>query len=465
METDLDRLDPNQLRRKKAEALDRAREYNVQADAPTLDPEERAALEAKADAQIEKAQSFESRAQAYEAREARAQGRRLSMLELSQTKAVRATASNEAVMGRRSVFSADSPRVRTRDLMAADPATLDNGGFNSLTELVRAIRDQRSGTATDERLQYLAAGQNTESGPDGGFLVPDFYQQAIVTTASADEPWLNMLNRTTLRNGVGGVHMPVLADRDASSEDTAGVTLTRVGETGTIPISAVKFESNKSELHKCGTRIRMSNELLNDSPNVQDAVDAVIARAVSTRQALDVINGTGVGEPLGLVESAATYVVAKEGSQTADTINGVNIVEMRARLSPVSLAKSIWLAHPDTLAQLLNDHTSLTNNDYPLFIHGNGTDVPDTLMGRPIYFTSAANSLGDKGDIVLFNPGVYNYISRPVKIDVSSQFRFDTDETELRVILRDEGRPLYQQTHTDLRGYETSEYVTLAERA
>lgn len=349
--------------------------------------------------------------------------------------------------------------------MSASAEAQDTGGFDSLGEFLTSVREQRTGRAVDERLQYMAAGQSGASDPAGGFLLPDYFQRELIQTSLAMQPWLSQLNVFVLPDGQGRqVVTPMLADRDKSGKDVGGVALTRIGETGTIPLSTMAFKSRTATLGKAGTRVRMSNELLADSAvGVDAAVRNVFAQAVTIRQATDVLSGTGAGVPTGIVGSSATYEVAKESGQTADTINGTNLLKMRQRAA--DYGSCVWLLHQSAYLQVLNAHSALTNSDYPLFIHGNGTDVPDTLLGRPVYFTEAAQLPGDKGDVILANLAQYVYIVKPLRIDLSSDFRFDTDEVEYRIVLRDSGAPLHSSTRSDLRGYETSEFVTLAERA
>ena len=89
------------------------------------------------------------------------------------------------------------------------------------------------------------------------------------------------------------------------------------------------------------------------------------------------IAGTGNGEPLGILNSPCKISVAKEGSQVADTINGLNIVKMRKRCW--RYGQAIWLANHDTYEQLLKAHVTGTNDDVFLFNPARGVDVPDTL--------------------------------------------------------------------------------------
>jgi HK97 family phage major capsid protein len=356
--------------------------------------------------------------------------------------------------------------VPLSDWLAADDSQLDDGGFDSLGEFLGAVRDQRTGRRADERLQMMAAAGNYSANDGaGGFLVPDVFQRQLITSGRTDEPWLAMLRRFVVPDNEGGaVVTPVLDDRDRSGKDVAGVALQRVAETKTIPLSTVAFQSKRSELHKAGTLVRVSNELMADNAvGLSETLTDVFSRAVAMRQALDVLGGTGVGEPLGVLNSSAVYEQAAEASQTAGTILGENLAKMRARASGYN--GCIWLAHPSTYTQMVTTHLSTTDDSFELFAPSNGQDAPDTLLGRPIYFTEAARLLGERGDVMLFDPSKFIYTLKPLRIDLSTHIEFETDQAVFRVLLRDDGHPLHGATRTDVRGWETSEYVTLAERS
>src|SRR5207248_5113274 len=65
-----------------------------------------------------------------------------------------------------------------------------------------------------------------------------------------------------------------------------------------------------------------------------------------------VINGTGAGQPLGLLNSACTISVAAETGQPAASLQTENIVKMWGRLHSSSRKNAIWFVNQDVLQSL-----------------------------------------------------------------------------------------------------------------
>lgn len=463
-------MDVNALKRKKAEALAEAEAINKKLEADNLPQAERDQLEMRADSFIALAEKHNAKLEAKLSAENIAMGRPAGERTPPNTRQTQADPPGAPIPAQ---WDNQLPsrtgrydRDTVQSFASVKASASDSAGFDGLGDFLDSIKKQREGRAFDQRLGYMAA-QTKGDLPAGGFLVPDLLQSNIIQTLDDDEPWLDLIDRYMLPSGYGSTSWPVFADRDESGEDVAGVSTTRRGENTTIATSTMTLEKWILEPTSHGTLIKVSNELLEDSlpGSVNGAINTLFVRALRQRMALDLLTGTGVGGPIGIVNSDATYTVAKESMQTAATITGTNLQKMRQRLKPSSLNRAVWLANPDTYIQLTNAHTTLTNDDQPLFVHGNGTDVPDTLLGRPIYFTSACESLGTKGDIVLGNLSTYQYAMKPLVVDSSTAVAFEEHQTVYKVLARDAGRPKYTSTHTDVRGFETSEFVTLATRA
>jgi HK97 family phage major capsid protein len=352
-------------------------------------------------------------------------------------------------------------RVLTDKVAAGDMDQLDDAGFAGVSDFLRAIKGTVSGRM-DDRLEMLAADSQIGSDdPSGGFLVPDAFQAQLLLTSDELMPFL--AQRTRFEATSDSVNVPALADRDRSSYDIAGMALKRASESGTLPVSSLMFEKRKYDLTKAATLVTTSNELLQDSAVGMEAVlRRQFGRAIALRQMLDFVSGTGTGEPVGIMNSGALYSVAAEGGQSADTIVAGNVLGMRERA--YQYQSCVWVAHPGTYQQLVQAHIAGTNSDSFIFQPGRGTDAPDTLLGRPIYFSAAAQLLGDAGDLMLFDPSSYIYIQKPVRIDASPHVNFQKDETSFRVVLRDAGAPFTDKTLTDARGFEVSEFLALDAR-
>ena len=87
------------------------------------------------------------------------------------------------------------------------------------------------------------------------------------------------------------------------------------------------------------------------------------------------------------------------------SIEGADILKARRRCW--RYGEAIWLANHDTYEDLAKAHISGTNGDVFLFSPARGEDVPDMLLGRPVFFTEFAETKGTKGDLILGNWSQY----------------------------------------------------------
>src|SRR3989304_1834773 len=95
-----------------------------------------------------------------------------------------------------------------------------------------------------------------------------------------------------------------------------------------ITQSRPQFEQRNLRLHKLAALVPASDELLEDVSALDAFVGNEAGRALRSKADDAIINGDGVGKPLGIMNSAAMVSVAKEDSQDADTIQGNKIVKM-----------------------------------------------------------------------------------------------------------------------------------------
>jgi len=177
------------------------------------------------------------------------------------------------------------------------------------------------------------------------------------------------------------------------------------------------------------------------------------------------IRGTGVGEYIGVLNSAAKIDVAKEGSQAADTIVGENLTRMRARIW--GYGSAVWMANQDCYVSLTTAHIQGTNSDIFLFHPGNGVDVPDTILGRPVIFDENMSTVGDNGDIMLINWSEYleGQLGGPTLAE-SIHVRFIYNERTFKFNVYNDGAPWWRSALTPKNSAVTlSPIVGLAERA
>jgi HK97 family phage major capsid protein len=188
-----------------------------------------------------------------------------------------------------------------------------------------------------------------------------------------------------------------------------------------------------------------------------------------------IMNGSGIGQPLGILNSGALVTVSKEGSQVADTIHGLNIIKMWARMSPNSRKTAVWCVNPDAVPQLIGAGLQIKSADGATAVGGSLVYIPanvsgkpfDTLMGRPVLYLQDCAALGDLGDIVFANFGNYALIEREggMRADASIHLFFDQDVRAFRFVYRVNGQPWAATPTADKNGSTTrSDFIALEAR-
>jgi HK97 family phage major capsid protein len=196
-------------------------------------------------------------------------------------------------------------------------------------------------------------------------------------------------------------------------------------------------------------------------------INEIFPEAIAWFEDIAFIGGSGVGEPLGFLNSPAMVSVTKESGQAADTIVWENLVKMYSRMLPSSLSNAVWIANLDTFPELATMSLSVGTGGSAIWLTDGVSGPPMRILGRPVLFTEKMPTLGDAGDIVLADMSHYLIGDRQaIQADTSPHYRFQTDMTSMRFIERVDGRPWLQSAITPQTGSNTlSPFVQLAARA
>jgi HK97 family phage major capsid protein len=103
----------------------------------------------------------------------------------------------------------------------------------------------------------------------------------------------------------------------------------------------------------------------------------------------------------------------------------------------------------------------------PVYMRGGFGGRPDTLLGRPIFYSEYPNTLGDAGDLILWNPTQYlEGVYQPLRSAESVHVRFVQHERAFKLWLRNAGASWWRSALTPAKGSNTlSPIITLAARA
>lgn len=180
-----------------------------------------------------------------------------------------------------------------------------------------------------------------------------------------------------------------------------------------------------------------------------------------------IVEGDGVGKPLGYKGAPGTVTIAKEGSQAAATILSANINKMYARVPARLRGRARWKINQDAEPAL--GALEAGSGGIPLYYpNGSIAGAPySTLKGLPIDAIEMAETLGTKGDISLVDLSAYFLgVRGSLQTDFSIHLRFDYAETAFRFMFEVDGRPWISSALTPFKGSATqSPFVNLAVRA
>lgn len=353
------------------------------------------------------------------------------------------------------------------DRAADKPWGTDTGApFGEFLQAVAATRLQ--GTY-DPRLYQASLGAQEAVGSDGGFLVRTDIAAGILKRMFDTGQILSRVTRVPISSDSNGVVINALQDASrANGSRWGGIQGYWVEEGGPLTASRPKFRRVNLQVRKVAALGYATDELLADA----SALEAIMTNGFEdelTFMTEDAVwEGTGVGQPMGILGSAATLSIAKETGQPAASIVFENIEKMWARMWAPARSRAAWFINQDIEPQLDSMAMSIGTGGVPVYLPAGGLSGSpfSTLKGRPVIPVEYASTLGTVGDIVLADFSQYLFIDKSIQQASSIHVAFLTDEMAFRATYRVDGQPAWATVLTPFKGTSTlSPFVTLATRA
>ncbi|SDE21044.1 phage major capsid protein [Desulfuromonas thiophila] len=345
--------------------------------------------------------------------------------------------------------------------------------FHSFGEMLVAVRRACSSErSVDPRLiTTRASGLNEGVGADGGFLVQTEHATGLLKNVWENGEIPKRLNKITLGGAANSLSINGLDETSrANGSRAGGIVSYWKGEAESATGSKPKFRQIDLKLNKLIGLCYATDELLADATALESVISTGFQSEFDFRITDAVINGTGAGQPLGIMNAGSLVTVAKESGQTADTVKYENICKMWARMIASSRRNAVWIINQDIEPQLFTMSLAVgTAGGGPVYLPPGGASASPygTLFGRPVIAIEQAQTLGDKGDIMLCDFGQYVAIDKgAMKKDVSMHVKFVEDEAAFRFTYRFDGQPVLASAITPKNGTNTlSHFVALANRA
>jgi HK97 family phage major capsid protein len=341
--------------------------------------------------------------------------------------------------------------------------------FRTLGEqLVAVVRAERAGGVVDPRLTEIraAAGASEYVPSDGGFLVQqDFAQELLMRTYQVGEI-AKRVRRIPISANANGLKINGINETSRVNGSRYGGVLSYwVNEADAATATKPKFRQIEMTLQKLLAVCYATDELLADSTALEAVIMQAFPEELNFRVEDAIINGTGAGQPLGILTSAAVVQITKEAAQVATTFVTGNAAKMFGRLWARSLANAVWLINQDVYQQVL----VLTLSNEPMFIPpGRIEEAPNgALLGRPIVPVEYCATLGTAGDVILADLSQYLMIDKGgIQGATSIHVRFLNDETTFRFVYRCDGQPAWNAPLTPFKGASTqSPFITVETRS
>jgi HK97 family phage major capsid protein len=311
----------------------------------------------------------------------------------------------------------------------------------------------------DERLAAPTNVHQESGDTPGAYLVPPEYRQQItdLVYGEGEDIVIDLIDPSpTSSNRVVG-----LGD-ETTPWGTSGVQAAWRVEAEQMTPSKAALTPRETKVNELYAFVLATEELLEDAPRTADLLTNKAAAAIRWKLGEGYINGDGIEKPLGYMKAACLVTVAAEGGQAADSIVRQNVAKMFARV--INPSKAAWLANQDTLPALMDLKSDLGQ---PVWFPNFQAAPGGTLLGRPVYFHEHAETLGDKGDIVLINPMGYEAFRKQngVQFADSIHLYFDYNIRAFRWIFRAGGQPVLSAPVQPAKGTNTkSHFVALAAR-
>jgi HK97 family phage major capsid protein len=322
--------------------------------------------------------------------------------------------------------------------------------FKSFGEFLRTIRYNTQ----DARLK---TGFSEGSDVAGGFTVPEEFLNKLLMD-SLEQSVIRGNGATVVPMGRDTMNIPKIVDSSHASTVFGGVVGYWLEEGGTKTPTQPTFGQIKLIAKKLIGYTYASDELLDDNAvGLSGLISTLFGNALAWYEDDAFINGSGVGQPLGILKSGSLLSL----NRTAVTTVGIaDLANMVGRLLPGSFGRAVWLANPVVLPKLVQ--LASTTLVWQPFDQGMAKAPPATVLGRPIYFTEKCAALGSAGDLILADLSYYLIGDRQkMTMATSKDVMFTTDQTAWRFVERVDGQPWVDAKFQPKNGSTLSPFVTL----
>ena len=202
-----------------------------------------------------------------------------------------------------------------------------------------------------------------------------------------------------IQTSSGDRKIPVVASKGTASW---------VDEEGTIPESDDAFSQVSIGAYKLATRVKVSEELLNDSVfDLESYISREFARRIGNKEEEAFFTGDGTGKPLGvLAATGGAEIGVTAASATAFTAD--EVFDLFYSLKAPYRKNAVFLMNDSSVKALrkLKD-----GNGQYLWQPSLTAGTPDMLLGRPVYTSAFMPAMAASAKSILFGDLSYYWVA------------------------------------------------------
>lgn len=243
------------------------------------------------------------------------------------------------------------------------------------TKSFRATDAYRTGMLTALRTNFRQVSNVLQEGvdADGGYLVPEEYDSRLIK-ALTGENIMRTLGSVITTSGQHKINIAATAPAAAWIE-----------EGGALSFGDATFDQILLDAHKLHVAIKVTEELLYDNAfKLEEHILEEFGKALANAEEDAFLNGTGVGQPLGLF-------AATGGGQVSNTLTAAlksdDLVQLVYDLKRPYRKSAAFIMNDKTIAQIrkLKD-----NNGAYIWQPSYQAGEPDRILGYAVYTSAYA---------------------------------------------------------------------------
>ena len=360
--------------------------------------------------------------------------------------------------------SPDAPAAPANTVWAGDLGRSPGRLMQAAWHNRRPGRDEVLDRAVAE-LSKVQAAYSSEIGSSGGFLIPEELRSELLRLELEDAVIVPRV--TTFPMSTKTLEVPSIDVTSHASSLFGGIVVYWRGEGVAVTESNASFGLTKLEANTVAGLTRIKNENMADTNHLDAYFMSTFPPALAFEKDYVFLQGTGVGQPLGMLNAPGKVTVAAEGGQDAGTLVYQNITKMWARMLPASKKNAIWMVSQSAMPELMEMAMSVGTGGGPVWLTNAASGPPMTIFGRPVFESEKLPAIGTVGDISFVDPRFYLHGDRQAALIESTPYeQFPEGVTTFKVTERYDGRPWFKSALTPKNGGDTlSPVVVLATRA